>query len=272
MKEATVTSLSVPFILKLVGYILILSALLDYLFLLSNLDVQNKQMLGATMTQVVDRGGIPMIGLALVLSGPWLEQLAGVAGGRTKPVASLQFWALMASAILGVGFLVLVPIHLTNTQQVAEQQISQIGEQAKEAEGRVDQQVQQRQAELSELVKNNERFEQQMQQLQQAIESKQVPPAQLSQLQQLQKDLQDIKANPSALQNKAQESRNQLLNQIRSERQKQEKRVREEELKVKLRTSVSSLILSVGYIIISWLGFSDLGVFRKSARRLPNQP
>jgi hypothetical protein len=267
--KATVTSLSAPFILKLVGYILILSSLLDYLFLLANLDFQNKQMLGAAATQFVDRGIIPMIGLALVLTGSWLEQLAGAAN-RVKAVASLQFWALVFSAILGVGFLALVPIHLVNTQQVAEQQILQIGEQAKEAEGRVDQQVQQRQEELSDLVKDNQRFEQQLQQLQQAIDSKQVPPAQLPQLEQLQKDLKDIKANPSALQNKAQESRNQLLNQIRSEKEKQEGRVRQEELRVKLRTSVSSLILSVGYIIISWLGVSDMGVFRKSGRQLPN--
>ncbi len=267
--KATNSPLSAPFALKLVGYILIFSSLLDYVFLLSSLDFQNKSALGNALTQLVDRGVIPMIGLALALAGAWLEKLADIPS-RTK---IFRLVALVISAILGVGFLVLVPLHLNNTRQVAEQARTQIGDQAKNAEGQVEQQVQQRQMELGELVKDQKKFDEQLKQISAAIDSKQVPEAQLPQLQQLQKDLQEIKADPSKLQSKAQDSRNQLLNQIREQKTKQEQKIDSESLKANIRTGLSSLILSVGYLVISWVGLSEIGLSagNKARRPAPNK-
>jgi ABC-type multidrug transport system fused ATPase/permease subunit len=255
-------SLSAPFALKLVGYILIFSSLLDYLFLLSGLDFANKQALGTGITQLVDRGVIPMIGLALALAGAWMEKMADIPA-KTK---LFRFIALVLAAVLGVAFLVLVPVHLNNTRQVAELAKKQIEEQAKNAEGQVEQQVQQRQSELAELVKDQKKFDEQLKQINDAITNKQVPEGQLPQIQQLQKDLQEIKADPSKLQTKAQDSRNQLLNQIRDQKTKQEQKINSEALKANLRTGLSSLILSVGYLIISWVGLSEMGLPSGSAK------
>jgi CHASE3 domain sensor protein len=266
--KAPNSSLSAPFILKLVGYILIFSSLLDYVFLLSSLDFQNKQALGNGITQLVDRGVIPMIGLALALAGAWLEKQMSDSPSRTK---IFRLIALAVSALLGVIFLFLVPVHLNNTRQVAEQARTQITEQAKNAEGQVEQQVQQRQAELSELVKDQKKFDEQLKQLNAAIDSKQVPEAQLPQLQQLQKDLQEIKADPGKLQTKAQDSRNQLLNQIRDQKTKQEQKIGSESLKANMRTGLSSLILSVGYLVISWVGLSEIGLKGGGKARRPAQ-
>lgn len=260
--KAPNSSLSAPFALKLVGYILIFSSLLDYVFLISGLDSQNKQALGTGITQLVDRGVIPMIGLALALTGAWLEKLAEIPS-RTK---IFRLIALVISGVLGLAFLAIVPIHLNNTRQVAEQARTQINDQAKNAEGQVEQQVQQRQAELSELIKDQKKFDEQLKQLNDAIASKQVPEAQLPQLQQLQKDLQEIKGDPSKLQSKAQDSRNQLLNQIRDQKAKQEQKINSEALKANLRTGISSLILSVGYLVISWVGLSEIGFSKGGAK------
>ena len=89
---------------------------------------------------------------------------------------------------------------------------------------------------------------------------------------QLQKDLQEIKKNPAALQNKAKESKDQLLNRIRDDKKKAQDKVNSEAFRANVRTGVSSLILSVGYLIISWVGLSEMGLFgggSKKPRRAP---
>jgi ABC-type multidrug transport system fused ATPase/permease subunit len=264
--------LSAPFALKLVGFILVFSSLLDYLFLLNGLgDFKDKQTLGTGITQLVDRGVIPMIGIALILAAYWMERLAEMPARNSK---LFRFIALAIAALLGVGFLLLAPVHLNNTSQVAQDARDQIGKQAKDAEGQVEQQVQQRQAELTNLVKDTKQFDEQLKQMGEAIANSgtnQMPPAQLEQLKQLEKDLKEIKANPAALQNKAKESRDQLLNRIRDEKQKAEKQVASQAWKASVKTGLNSLILSVGYLIISWVGLSEMGLFSgdTKARRAP---
>jgi ABC-type multidrug transport system fused ATPase/permease subunit len=255
--------LSAPFALKLVGFILIFSSLLDYLFLLTGLDFKDKQALGTGITQLVDRGVIPMIGVALALTAYWLERLADMPARNSK---LFRFVALAVAALLGVGFLLMAPVHLNNTSQVAQQAREQIEKQAKDAEGQVEQQVQQRQAELTNLVKDTKQFDEQLKQMSEAIANNQVPEAQLPQLKQLEKDLKEIKANPAALQNKAKESRDQLLNRIRDEKQKAEKQVNSQAWKASAKTGLNSLILSVGYLIISWVGLSEMGLLGGGAK------
>jgi ABC-type multidrug transport system fused ATPase/permease subunit len=260
--------LSAPFALKLVGFILIFSSLIDYLFLLTGLDFKDKQALGSGITQLVDRGVIPMIGVALALTAYWLERLADMPARNSK---LFRFVALAIAALLGVGFLILAPVHLNNTSQVANLAREQIGKQAKDAESQVEQQVQQRQSELTSLVSDTKKFDEQLKQMSEAIANNQVPPAQLEQLKQLEKDLKEIKANPAALQNKAKESRDQLLNRIRDEKQKAEQQVDSQSWKASAKTGLNSLILSVGYLIISWVGLSEMGLFsgEAKARRAP---
>jgi ABC-type multidrug transport system fused ATPase/permease subunit len=263
--------LSAPFALKLVGFILIFSSLLDYVFLLTGLDFKDKQALGTGITQLVDRGVIPMIGVALVLAAYWMERLADMPARNSK---LFRFVALAVAALLGVGFLALAPLHLSNTSKVADLARAQIKEQAEKAEGQVEQQVQQRQAELTNLVKDTKQFDEQLKQMGEAIANSgtnQMPPEQLAQLKQLEKDLKEIKSNPAALQNKAKESRDQLLNRIRDEKQKAEQQVNSQAWKASAKTGLNSLILSVGYLIISWVGLSEMGLFNgdAKARRAP---
>ncbi len=261
--KATNNFLSAPFALKLVGFILIFSSLLDYLFVLTGLNFDDKQALGTGITQFVDRGVIPMIGVALILTAYWLERIADMPMRNNK---IFRFTALVISAILGILFLIIIPIHFSNTSQVAEQAREQISEQAQTAEGQIAQQVQQRQAQLSALVKDPEQFDAQMKQMNEAIASNQVPPGQLEQLQQLQKDLEEIKANPAILQTKAKESSDQLLNRIREDKQKAEEQVSSEALKANFKTGLNSLLLSVGYLLISWVGLGEMGLFSSRAQ------
>jgi ABC-type multidrug transport system fused ATPase/permease subunit len=267
--KATNSPFSAPFALKLVGYILIVSGLLDDITLIWKVsaDAQNKAMLVSGISQLVNQGVIPMIGIALALTGAWLEKLTDIPS-KTK---IFRVIALSLSALLGVIFLFLGPAYLYNTRQVVEQAKAKITDQAKNAEGQVEQQVQTRQSQLADLVKDQKKFDDQLKQLSDAIASNQVPEAQLPQLKQLQKDLQDIKANPAVLQEKAKTSKEQLLNQIRDQKGKEEKKIDDEVFKENVHVSVNSLILSVGYLIISWVGLSELGSL-KGAKRRPAKP
>ena len=60
-------SLFTSFFLKLVGTILILASLLDYIVLAIPFRYQQEQWLVGFITQVVDRGIIPMIGIVFII-------------------------------------------------------------------------------------------------------------------------------------------------------------------------------------------------------------
>jgi hypothetical protein len=261
--KTTTSPLSAPFVLRIVGYILILSSLMDYIALATSIDFAEKAKLGAALTQFVDRGVIPMIGVALVAASSALETIAGVSNNK-KSIPNILVMAL--STLLGLVFLLSVPLHFMNTKTVADTAVEQVGKEAQKAEGTVDSQVQERQAQLAELLKDKTKFEEQMKQLNAAVASPDLPKDQLPQLQKLQKDLQEIQADPGKLQAKAQDSKNEALQQIRNQKQKKEGEIRGEAFKASMRTGLGGLMLAVGYTLIGWLGLAEIGLFSKKAR------
>jgi hypothetical protein len=264
--KTTTSPLSAPFILRTVGYILILSSLIDYIALATAIDFADKPKLGAALTQFVDRGVIPMIGVALCSVSTTLETMAGLPD-RSKPFISPKFWVMALSTVLGLVFLLSVPVHFMNTKNVADAAVKNVGDEATKAEGSVDSQVQERQAQLAELLKDKTKFDQQLQQLNAAVNSPDLPKEQKPQLEKLQKDLKEIQADPSKLQSKAQESKNEALNQIRSQKQKKEGEIRGEAFKASIRTGLGGLMLAVGYTLIGWLGLAEMGTFSKGSRK-----
>lgn len=260
--------LSAPFILRVVGYILIISSLLDYITLLATANFQDKQNLALAITQLVDRGVIPMIGLALAMAGAWLEANA-TGTDRAKPFTSLKFWALVISGLLGLLFLMAVPVHFNNTANAADDAVKTMNQEAEKAKGQLAQQVEQRKAQLGELLKDSAKFDAESKKLDEALATNQIPPEQLPQLQQLQKDLKELKANPSLLETKAKDSSDKALIQIRDQQQKKEQQIRGEALRINLKTGLSGLLLSIGYTLISWVGLADMGLFAKPRRQAP---
>jgi septal ring factor EnvC (AmiA/AmiB activator) len=265
--KATNSLLSAPLILRLVGCILILSSLLDYVVLLIPFNYQDKAWLVGTLTQLVDRGVLPLLGLALLFTGYWLE------GGeqRPSPFTSLRFWALALSTLLGVVFLVTMPLALVNYNRASEDQVQEIDKQAKEAEGKLAAQVQQSQDQLSALLNNKPALDQQLKQLDEqlkqidaAIASGQVKPDQLPEIQKRKKELEEVKANPSKLGDKVKEARDQTLTKIREEKDTKTNQIKTGALKTGIRIGLSSLMLSIGYTIIGWFGLRGMGLGRKA--------
>ncbi len=237
--------------LKFVGIILIASSLIDYIVLLTSYNQQDKAWITNFISQMVDRGVIPMVGLALLFLGYWVTNSAGDSQVERTPFATIKFWALALSSLLGLIFLLLVPLYLINIGNLSQEALKQIDQRASQAETQITNQVS--------LLKD----ESKIQELDKAISNPQTPPDQKVRLQTLREQIQKLKQDPKALNQKIDEAQNQL----RSGKLEAEKRAQGEVWKLGIRTGLSSLLLSIGYIAIGWTGLRDMGGSQPSRRK-----
>ena len=189
--------------LKVVGIILILSALLDCIVLSlpgETSDLFNRAWQLAAATQIVDRGIIPLMGIALLMTGFWVDSSSGVSIERRKVWLDLRFWALLISSLLGLLYLSLVPVHLNNTRLELQNALAQVDREAGQAEGQLEAQItsdqfkaqveqlkSQRRTQIAALLQDDAK-------LQQALQSSEVP-------QELKTVLRNSKNDPKALDN-----------------------------------------------------------------------
>jgi hypothetical protein len=259
--------------LKVVGIILILSALLDCIVLSlpgEASDLLNRAWQLAAATQIVDRGIIPLMGIALLMTGFWVDSSSGVSIERRKVWLDLRFWALLISSLLGLVYLSLVPVHLNNTRLELQDALAQVAREAGQAEGQLEAQITSDQFKAQiEQLKNQRRTQiaallQDEGKLQQALQSSDVP-------QELKTVLRNSKNDPKALDNfleqQAQELPTQARNEIRTRKQQKEKELRTRSRNSSLQTGISSLLLAIGYITVGWTGLRSMGILRFGRRK-----
>lgn len=259
--------------LKVVGIILILSALLDCIVLSlpgETSDLFNRAWQLAAATQIVDRGIIPLMGIALLMAGFWVDSSSGVSIERRKVWLDLRFWALLISSLLGLLYLCLVPVHLNNTRLELQNALAQVDLEAGQAEGQLEAQIKsdqfkaqveqlksQRRAQIAALLQDDGK-------LQQALQRSEVP-------QELKAVLRDSKNDPKALDNfleqQAQALPTQARNEIRTRKQQKEKELRTRSRNSSLQTGISSLLLAIGYITVGWTGLRSMGILRFGRRK-----
>ncbi|MEG3986391.1 HpsJ family protein [Microcoleus sp. S28C3] len=260
--------------LKVVGIILILSALLDCIVLSlpgETSDLLNRAWQLAAATQIVDRGIIPLMGIALLMTGFWVDSSSGVSIERRKVWLDLRFWALLISSLLGLVYLFLVPVHLNNTRLELKDALVQVDREAGQAEGQLEAQIKsdqfkaqveqlksQRRTQIAALLQDDGK-------LQQALQSSDVP-------QELKAVLRNSKNDPKALDNfleqQAQELPAQARNEIRTRKQQKEKELRTRSRNSSLQTGISSLLLAIGYITVGWTGLRSMGILRFGRRKI----
>jgi trehalose-6-phosphate synthase len=106
-------------------------------------------------------------------------------------------------------------------------------------------------AQLTEILKDEQKYKQ-------ALESPNVPPP-------VKEVLKKAKQNPQELdkfiaqQSDPQLVANQRRNQIRQSKEEAEKQAKQRAWKSGMRIGMSSLLLSIGYIIIGWTGLRGMG-------------
>jgi hypothetical protein len=263
------TSANAALTLKVVGLILIVSFLLDFLILLFPFQPTDRIWQINVVTQIVDRGIVPLVGVGALFTGYWMQEASDSPKG-----IDFRFPVLILSSILGLMFLLFFPLHLNNVRQASTQAVNQISQDAEQAETQLKNQLSQFQAQL-----NNEQGKAQLEQLraqakaqftellkdeqkyQQALNSPQIPAAQ-------KELLKKFKANPQELdqfiaqQTDPQGLANQRLNQIRQRKEDASKQAKDNAGKSGLRIGISSLLLAIGYIIIGWTGLRGMGAFQ----------
>lgn len=223
-------------VLKLVGILLILSFLIEFAVLLINPEFSNPQWGLTLMTQVIDRGVTPLIGFALLYAGFWMHSAAvgDRAPGSGATWQNSRFWAFVVASLLGLLFLILIPLYLTTTGKITQQAVENINQQASQTEI----QLQQQQAQLKSLAESG--------QIDQLIGSGQVPPEQVALLQQLKQD-------PKALDKQVE----QRQAEISTQQQQAVKQAKSEAFKTRLRAGLRSLLLAIGFATIGWSGLRE---------------
>ncbi|MEB3293044.1 MAG: HpsJ family protein [Synechococcales bacterium] len=256
--KSTTSALSAPFVLKVVGYTLILFTLIDYVTLLLPFRFSDDQWLGATMIQFVDRGVIPLMGLAILYAGHFLEGQSLTVQGKA-PFITGRFWAIVLACLLGLSFLVTVPIHFMNTNKVATAAIDKINKDSEQLEQNLEAQVGQRFTQLQEQLKNKEQLATELKKVTEVINSGQISDAeQLKNAKKIQSDLEKLQKDPKHLEVMAKEAKEPELQKIRDQRKKLEEQARAEQNRTQLRTGLGSLMLAIGYTLVGWVGLAEL--------------
>jgi succinate dehydrogenase hydrophobic anchor subunit len=253
--------------LKLVGVIMIVSSLLDYISLAIPPKLESgdpfREWQWVTTTQVVNQGIVPLVGIALVVVGYWIaSSIAPASREKKSPLTGLRFWAFGLSSLLGLIFLVLVLLHTSNTLWRSSENFKKIEAQATQLESQLETQSQEIDTVIKQLKDPEKRTqaEQELKQLEEAIEKEQIPANQLPQAQaqvQIVKNLLEAsKQNPDAAPEQFKEAN---LNKIRSQKKEAENQVKSQVWKPGIKTIINSLLLAIGYIAIGWMGLRSLG-------------
>lgn len=254
--------------LKLVGLILILAFILDMIILLIPPGLPDKASALETIryqinvvSQAVDRGVIPLVGLGFLFTGLWIDTEAN--SSRSGLWQGVGLASAIFASLMGLIFLLAAPLHVNNSWQANDRAREQIKAEADQAEKQLDtrlnQEVGAQRAQINALLENPD-------QLNRALDSGQVPGEQAKLLRDFQRD---PKALDAFLEKQAKEFRTKLQTEVRTRRVQAEKQAGVEAVKTGFRIGLSSLLLSVCYIIAGWTGLRNLagvGGGRKAPR------
>jgi hypothetical protein len=226
-------------VLPLVGIVLILTFVFDFTVRLFGLDFAKPDILLNLLNELIDRGVIPLIGLAFISAGFWLNKAltrpaSDPNSPAVSPLSNPQFWTFVFASLLGLLFLLLVPIHFSTSGQIVNAAIARTDQQ--EAQMRLG--IQQEQAQINQMLASG--------QLDQVLQQRNLQPDQLALLQELKKD-------PKALDKKAA----QRLSEMATQKQQALSQVNKEVLINRWRAEVRSLLLALGFVGVGWTGLRD---------------
>ena len=240
--------------LKTIGGILILTSLLDYLTLAIPFQPSDVQWQITFTSQIVDRGIVPMVGISFIVLSYWVESTLSKA--TTNKGFDLRLPAFGLSLLFGVVFFLLVPLHLNNLRVISAQNLQQIEATTEEAQTLITQRYEQ--------LKNPQNIQlitRRISDIDQAlssgkIEGKTINPQERQQLVETKQQLENLSQNaqnPATIDARRQEAQNKL----QTETQAQKNRTKTQALKQGLRVGISSLLLSIGYLLMGWFGLQS---------------
>lgn len=236
--------------LKAVGCILLAIAVIDYAIVLSGTDLAEVQARFQLTSQVVDRGVLPLLGIALMGLSIWVEQLSQPGqSGLMKPVV------LLSSALLALLFLLMGPMHFIDAGQASAAATREINARTTQAEAQLDNRLQQERAQINAVLSDPS----QLADLETQLNSDDLPADAKERLTVIKENLTRFQADPSLLDTQQEGTRNQALNEIRGAALEESKRAALEFRKSRFRITVSSLMLAGAFLFIFWTGYTQAG-------------
>lgn len=272
MKATTSRPLSPPaaLVLKVIGLICIVSFLVDAITLLIPFNPTDRGWQINLTTQLVERGIIPLVGMAFLFAGTWIDSVADTSGKGSPVWQIVKLVALVLSGILGLLYLLIAPLHINNVRLQSNTAIERVAEQAKQAETQLGSQafknqVEQRRSQIrnqiGELLKDEQKYNE-------ALQNQQLPK-------EVKDILQQSKANPQVLDDflnqQAKSFSNQTLTQIRERQQQIETQAKTAALKSQIQIGISSVLLALGFVVTAGTGLRGL-VSLPSAPRKKSPP
>jgi hypothetical protein len=235
--------------MRIAGSIIILSALLDILIVPIPYQLGERSWWLAFVTQLADRGLVPLVGLALLFAGYWVES-AGLGKRCDRPQwQTLRFWIAIFASVMGLVYLIVFPLHLNNVRLNNIDLQERLTQEAQQAETQAQQQlsveVQRRRAQIGQLLTATD------EQLNQAVQSNLITAEEVDLV-------RGFRENPDTLdpflQEQAETQLAQTKTQILEQQDQAAATARNESLKSGLRVGLNSLLFAIAYITIGWLG------------------
>jgi hypothetical protein len=245
---------------KTIGIITIIGPFLDVVILPLPYQLQTRAWVVESITIAVDRGLVPMVGIALILAGAWIDSLANTEP-RSQPLwRTLSFWALILATALAAIYMILTIFFTVNVLALQDQRITAITEEAAQAEqqleSRIEAEVGQRRQQVQQLLEDDR--------LQQILESEELKQQAIAQgvitaedaerLQAFKDDPEQLNVFLQGLENQAEGVRTDGQTEIGVQREEAQKNARTVAFKGLSRVSVTSIILALGYGLIGWTG------------------
>ena len=244
--QPTVSSFLTPLALKTAGAVLILSSLIDLVFMLvfppENLVLEGGRWWLYATSQLVDRGLLPLVGIAFVVTGDWIKIVSTEDGGNRNNLWRIGTFTL--ASLLGLIFVLIIPFQLSTTNDFKSQELQKISTEVTEIEKVIKTNLEQIKAQSKDKIKE------QITAIDKELKSAQIPPNRLNDLQVTKSKLEMLLTDPKKF---TQESE-QNLQQLQKQKQKVETQANERMLKTGVRTSLASFLLAIAYITIGWTG------------------
>lgn len=227
-------------VLPVVGIVLILTFVFDFVIRLFSLQWNKPEIQINFWNELIDRGVIPLIGLALVYAGFWLNGMLSHKSDpedspAPSPANNPQFWTFVFASLLGLVFLLLLPLHFSASGEVVNAAITRTDQQ----EAQMKFGIQQEQQQIQQVISTPG-------QLDEILKTRKLPPEQLALFEELKKD-------PKALDKRAA----QKLEEMKKQKQQVLNQVNQEVGQIRWRYEIRSLLLALGFISIGWTGLRD---------------
>ncbi|NJO41772.1 MAG: hypothetical protein HC769_06925 [Cyanobacteria bacterium CRU_2_1] len=239
--------------LKTVGIVVTLYSLLDIVLTSMPYQILDPQWQVNFTTLAVDRGIVPLIGIVLFLTGFWIDSSSGMLPERKSIWQDPRLWGLIFASILGAFFLVLFPLHLNNVRLGYQSSLETISQQVTDAQtqlpAQVTQEIESQRQQINLLLPATD------EQLNELIQANRLTQEQADLIRKFKQDPSQIEVY---LKQKQDEMMTQLQTQVGIGQEQLQQQLQTEALKSGLRVSIGSLLLSIGFIVIGWMGLRNL--------------